>query len=153
MGIGEMSQTRLRAWLIAVIWSLAGVGFFLTFFSGGGPGEWATDSTRHLTGALALGFGFVGYWLALWFTRQREGGPPASDERDVQIAARANQVTLIVVLVGIYAFTISLWTVFEAGGQVPVGWMWFLAYGSVILAYVTSSVTTLILDGRMGGHG
>ncbi|MEE8191728.1 MAG: hypothetical protein V3T74_03215 [Gemmatimonadales bacterium] len=148
-----MSQTRLRAWLSAVIWSLAGVGFLLTFFSGGGPGEWATDSTRHLTGAVALGFGFVGYWLALWFTRQREGGPRASDERDVQIAAQANQVTLIVVLVGIYAFTISLWIVFEAGGQVPVGWMWFLAYGSAILAYVTSSVTTLILDGRMGGHG
>jgi hypothetical protein len=31
--------------------------------------------------------------------------------------------------------------------------MWFLAYGSVILAFITSSVTTLILDGRMGGHG
>ncbi len=39
MGMGEMSQTRLRAWLAAVIWALAGVIFFLTFFSGGGPGE------------------------------------------------------------------------------------------------------------------
>lgn len=153
MGSGDWSQTQLRACLSAVIWTLAGLGHVLTFFSGGGPGEWATDSTRHLTGAVALGFGFVGYWLALWFTREREGGPPASDERDVQIVAQANQVTLIVVLVGVFVFTISLWTVFEAGGQVPVGWMWFLAYGSVILASVTSSVTTLILAGRTGGHG
>ena len=153
MGMGEMSQTRLRAWLAAMIWTLAGIIFFLTFFSGGGPGELDTDSTRHAAGAAALGFGFVGYWVALWLTRQRKGAPPVSDERDLQIMARANQVTLIVVLVGIYVFTISLWTVYEAGGQVPVGWMWFLAYGSAILAFVTSSMTTLVLDGRAGGHG
>lgn len=153
MNLGEMSQTRLRAWLSAVIWTLAGVGFFVAFFSGGGPGEWAADSMRHFSGAVALGVGFVGHWLALWFTRQRKGRLPVSDERDLQIVAQANQVTLIVVMVGIFVFTISLWTIFEAGGQVPVGWMWFLAYGSAILAFVTSSVTTLILDGRTGGNG
>jgi len=153
MGKGEMSQTRLRAWLAAVIWTLAGVIFFFSFFSGGGPGELDTDSKRHLTGAAALGFGFVGYWLALYLTRQRKGRPPVSDERDLQVLAQANQVTLIVVLVGIYVFTISLWTVYEAGGLVPVGWMWFLAYGSAILAFVTSSVTTLVLDGRTGANG
>ena len=153
MSLEEMSQTRLRAWLAALIWTLAGVIFFLTFFSGGGPGELDTDSMRHATGAAALGFGFVGYWLVLWFTRQKKGGPPVSDERDLQVMAQANQVTLIVVLVGIYVFTISLWIVYEAAGQVPVGWMWFLAYGSAILAFITSSVTTLVLDGRTGGHG
>ena len=153
MGLHEMSQTRIRAWLAAIIWALAGVGFFVTFFSGGGPGEFADDSHRHLAGAGALGFGFLGYWLALWFTRQREGAPPVSDERDMQVVARANQATLIVVLVGIYIFTIGLWTIYEANGQVPVGWMWFLAYGSAILAMVTSAVAILVLDGRTGGHG
>ena len=153
MSMGEMSQTRLRAWLAAVIWTLAGVIFFLTFFSGGGPGELDTDSRRHAAGAAALGFGFVGYWLVLWFTRQRKGAPPVSDERDLQVVAQANQVTLIVVMVGIYVFTISLWTVYEAGGLVPVGWMWFLAYGQAILAFITSSVTTLVLDGRVSGNG
>ena len=107
---------------------------------------------RHLAGAGALGFGFLGYWLALWFTRQRKGAPRVSDERDMHVVARANQATLVVVLVGIYVFTIGLWTVYETSGQVPVGWMWFLAYGSVILASVTSAVVILVLDGRMGGH-
>jgi hypothetical protein len=148
-----MSQTRLRSWLAAVIWTLAGVGFFLTFFSGGGPEGLASDSMRHVAGAGAVAFGFLGYWIALWLTRQQEDGPPAVDERDLQVSARANQATLVVVLMVIFTFSISLWTVYESGGQVPVGWMWFLAYGSVILAFVTSSVTTLILDGRMGGHG
>jgi hypothetical protein len=153
MGMAEMSQTRRRAWLGCVIWSLAGVVFVLTFFSGGGPGEFATDSTRHIAGAIALAFGFGGTWLALWLTRRRQGSPPVADERDVRVLAQANQVALIVVLLGIYVFTISLWTVYETRGLVPVGWMWFLAYGSAILASVTSSVTTLVLEARTGGHG
>jgi hypothetical protein len=152
MSMEEMSQTRRRAWLAAVIWGVAGVGFLGTFFAGGGPGTLPQDSGRHLAGAVALAFGFLGYWTALWVTRQRSGGAPLADERDYQIVARANQATLVVVLVGIFAFTIGLWTVYEAGGQVPVGWMWFLAYGSVILASVTSAVSILVLDGRMGGH-
>lgn len=153
MGLSEMSQTRQRAWLAGIIWTLAGTGFLLTFFFGGGPDEFADDSARHLAGAVALGFGFAGYWLALWATRQTGGGAPASDERDLHVVAQANQVTLIVVLVGIYAFTIGLWTVYEGAGLVPVGWMWFLAYGSVILASVASAVTILILDARTSGRG
>ena len=153
MGLAKMSQTRQRAWLAGVIWTLAGMGFLLAFFSREGANGFATDSMRHLASAAAVGFGFGGYWLSLWFTRRRQGGPPVSDERDVRVQAQANQVTLIVVLVGIYVFTIGLWLVYETGGQVPVGWMWFLAYGSVILASVTSSVTTLILEARTGGHG
>ena len=152
MRVEEMSQTRRRAWLAAVIWSLAGVGFLASTFSGGGPAELAQDSLRHLAGAGAIGFGFLGYWLVLLFTRQRKGKPPVSDERDAQIVARANQATLVVVLVGIFTLTLGLWLAYETEGSVPVGWMWFLAYGSVILASLTSPVATLILDGRMGGH-
>lgn len=153
MSFGEMSQTRKRAWSTAVIWTLAGVGFGVTFFMGGGPGTLPEDSLRHLAGAGALAFGFLGTWLSLWVTRQKKGAPPISDERDTQILARANQATLVIVLLGIYAFAIGLWMAYEAKGSVPVGWMWFLAYGSVILASVASPVTTLIMDGRLGGNG
>ncbi len=152
MSFGTMSQTRQRAWLAAVIWSAAGLGFVLTFFMGGGPGAFPVESRRHLAGAGALAFGFLGYWLALWLTRQKKGGPLLADERDMEVVARANQATLVVVLVSIFVFTIALWTVYESAGSVPVGWMWFLAYGAVIVASVTSAIATLILDGRMGGH-
>ena len=152
MSFREMSQTRKRAWMAAVVWMVAGTGFSLTFFAGGGPGAFPVESRRHLAGAVALAFGFLGYWLALWITRRRRGDPPLSDERDMQVVARANQATLVVVLVGIFVFTIALWTAHESTGTVPVGWMWFLAYGEVILASVTSAVATLLLDGRMGGY-
>jgi hypothetical protein len=153
MSLQGMSQTRQRAWLATIIWSVAGLGFALTFFLGGGVGAFPGDSGRHLAGAVALAFGFLGQWLAWWITRQRKGGPLAADERDIETIARANQTTLVVVLVAIFAFTITLWTVYESAGALPVAWMWFLAYGAVILASVTSSVATLVLDRRTGGRG
>ena len=152
MSAQQMSQTRLRAWLATVIWTLAGVGFTVTFFAGGGADDFDTERTRHLAGAVAIAFGFFGYWTVLWFTRQRGEGLVA-DERDVQVVAGAAQATLVIVLVGIFAFTIGLWTVYEGAGVVPVGWMWFLAYGCVILASVTFALATVVLDGRTGGHG
>jgi hypothetical protein len=152
MGLEAMSQTRRRAWLATFIWSLAGTVFLVSSFAGGGPGELAADSRRHLATAGAVAFGFLTHWAVLWATRRKKGDPALADERDYQIVARANQATLVMVLVGVFALTIALWTVYEAGGQVPVGWMWFLAYGSVILASVASAVSILILDGRMGGH-
>ena len=152
MSIQDLSQTRLRAWLATAIWTLAGIGFVVTFFADGGADQFASASTRHLAGAVAIAFGFLGNWVALWMTRRR-GQALVADERDVQVVARAGQATLIVVLVGIYAFTIGLWIAYEGAGVVPVGWMWFLAYGCVILASVTFAISTLLLDGSTGGHG
>lgn len=152
LSLSELSQTRKRAWTALLIWSGAGLGFVVTFFMGGGAPGFAADSSRHFLGAAFLGLGFTGYWLSLWLTRQREGAGPASDERDLLNVARANQVTLVVVLIWVFVFTIGLWTAYESRGQVPVGWMWFLAYGSVILAFVTASGVTLALDRRMGGN-
>ncbi|MGD8320457.1 MAG: hypothetical protein PVJ02_08385 [Gemmatimonadota bacterium] len=153
MSLRDMSQTRQRAWLATVIWTAAGLGFALTFFLDGGPGGFPEASSRHLAGAVALAFGFGGHWLSLWLTRQRKGGPTVADERDFQIVARANQAALVIVLVATFACTITLWTVYEPAGAVPVGWMWFLAYGTVILASIASAAAILVLDGRTGGHG
>ena len=151
-GLRGMSQTRRRAWSIAIIWTLAGAGFFLAFFSGGGATEFDTDSGRHLAGAVAIGFGFLGWWASLWLTR-RKGGVVVADERDLQVVAQAGQATLVIVLMAIYGLTVGLWTFYEGDGVVPVGWMWFVAYAAVILAVVTHSLAVLVLDRRMGGHG
>jgi len=135
-----------------IIWMVAGIGFCLAFFMRGGPREFASDSGRHVAAAAALAFGFLTWWATLWKTRGPRG-QVMSDERDLQVVARAGQTTLVVVLVVIFAFTMGLWTFFEAAGVVPVGWMWFVAYGSVILASITHSLSVLILDKRAGGHG
>ena len=146
----DMSQTRFRAWLATVVWTLSGVGFFIAFFSGGGAAEFDTDSGRHLMAAGAIGFGFLAYWGGLWLTRGR-GNQIVADERDFQVVARASQATLIVVLIAVFSFSVALWTIHEADGVLAVGWMWFLAYGSMLVGLITNAVTVLILDGRTVG--
>jgi hypothetical protein len=75
------------------------------------------------------------------------------DERDLIVTARASQSTLIVVLVSVFALSVGLWTIYEAEGAVPVGWLWFLAYGTMFLGLITNALTVLILDGRTGWDG
>lgn len=151
-GLDGLSQTRLRAWSVFVIWALAGAGFFLAFFSGGGPRDFHADSGRNLLAAAAIGFGFLGWWTSLWLTRKR-GGAVVADERDLQIVARAGQATLVIVCMITFAMAIGLWTLYEDAGVVPVGWLWGIAYAVVIVAVVTNSLTVLILDRGTSGHG
>lgn len=148
----EMSLMRRNAWMVAAVWIVAGAAFLAAFFSGGGPGDFDTDSGRHLAAAAAVFCGFIAWWIGLWATRRRPNAV-VLDERDYQIMARAGQATLVVVCLLIFALTVTLWTVYEAAGAVPVGWMWFLAYATVIVAVVTNSVAILVLDSRSQGRG
>lgn len=152
MRAGRMSQTRLRAWWAVGIWMVVGVGFAVAFFAEGGPGEYAGDRVRIVAGAVAIGVGYGAFLLAMWATRARRG-EVVSDERDAEVVARASRATLIVVLIGVYALSVGLWETHRADGAVPVGWMWFLAYGTVIATFVVHSIATLVVDGRYGGHG
>lgn len=151
-GVRGMSQTRVRAWLAVAIWALAGAGFTIAFFAGGGPSEYADDRARIVAGVVAIAFGYAGYLIAILATRAR-GGKVATDERDAQVVAQASRATLIVVLVVVFALSVGLWEGYREAGSVPVGWLWFLAYGVVILASVVHGVATLVVDGRLGGDG
>lgn len=152
MSLQEMTQTRKRALWAAVVWSLSAVGFCLAFFTGGGADEFDTDSLRHLLAAAAIAFGFLADGIGRWLTRKREGRVVV-DERDRMVVARAGQSTLVVLILGIFLLTVTLWTLHESEGVVAVGWMWFLAYGAVYLTFITYATATLVLDRRTGGHG
>lgn len=149
--MSRMSQTRLRSWWALGIWAAAGVGFALVFFAWGGPAAFGDDRVRVLAGAIPIAFGYGGYLLAMVVTRAR-GGEVATDERDAQVVARASRGTLVVVLMAVFGLSVGLWEAYREAGAVPVGWMWFLAYGTVIMTFVVHSVATLLVDARYGGH-
>jgi hypothetical protein len=88
----------------------------------------------------------------MWLTRRRDGAV-AVDERDDQVVARASQATLVVVLMAVFLLSVGLWEAYRAEGAVPVGWLWFLAYGVIIVTFVVHAVATLVVDARLGGHG
>jgi len=151
--MSDLTLTQLQARLAAAVWSIAAVVFAVAFFAGGGSTEFGADRGRHLLSALTVALAYGGYWVMVWITRRRAGGVRAVDERDVHVVARAGQTTLIVVLVSVYVVAIGLWTVYEESGSVPVGWMWFLAYGIIILAFLAYAISTIVVDRWTRGNG
>jgi uncharacterized membrane protein len=152
MGTNGMSQTEVRAWGAVVIWMIVGVGFAVAFFAGGGPVGFSSDRLRVVAGAVAIGLGYAAYTAVILVTRARRGEVVA-DERDSQVESRATQVSIIVVLVAVYGLSIGLWETHRSEGVVPVGWLWFLAYGAAITTFVVHAVATLVLNARFGGRG
>ena len=147
-----MTQARVRALWTLAIWSVVAAGFAWTFFWGGGPADYAEDGTRRALGGAFLAFGFFGTPLMQWWTRGRPGAV-AADERDQAIGRRATTGGMVVVMLYVFVLSIGLWERHEDSGCVPVGWMWFLAYSTAAVGYLTPAVVSLLLDFGVLGRG
>jgi hypothetical protein len=148
-----MTQARKRARFALIIWGFIALIFLLVFFSEGGPETFKQDKMRIAGTAALLAAGYISYSAMLYLTRIRdESGPKLRDERDDWIASKVNSVTLIAVLLFIYIACIALWISYDDIGVVPVGWMWFLAYFSGLLAYIFHAIITLLYDSGMVDH-
>ena len=142
-----MTQGRRRTLWTLLIWSVVAIGFGATVFAYGGPATYVEGQTRRLVGAVFLAIGFFGTPLMLFLTRARSGsGHVVSDERDERISHKATHIGFVVVLLYVFLTCIGLWEAYSETGAVPVGWMWFLAYSTAILAYLSSATAALVLD-------
>ena len=148
-----MTQLRKRALWTVAIWTAVAAGFLATFFSGGVE-TFADGSSRVLTGAIFLACGVFGTPIMLYLTRARSGAEHlVSDERDDRLARKANLIGLTTVALYVFLVCIGLWEAYREPGAVPVGWMWFLAYTTMIFVYLSTAITTLILDFGNFGDG
>jgi hypothetical protein len=149
-----MTQTKIRARFGLGIWGPVAVAFGLVFFLGGGAASYADDSIRMLVAAVILAAGFIGYVSMLYLTREKADDKALiRDERDLEIARQANEIALVAVLVFVYAVSIALFLGYETAGNLPVGWMWFLAYATACFGLLAQAVATLVLHREMSGNG
>ena len=144
-----MTQSMKRAILTLAIWGPVSVVFVILFFVYGEPATYADNqSQRNLVGII-LAAGYLGHALMMYLTRiKRDGAHLISDERDEAIGSRAATGGLICVAIYVFLLALGLWEHYEESGAVPVGWMWFLAYSTVCLSYVGTSVASLVLHRR-----
>jgi hypothetical protein len=142
-----MNQSRLRNVLTLIIWLITATGFIYTVFSAGGPATYADDAQRRVIGAAFLAFGFFGTPLMRLLTRKRsDSGLVHRDERDEGIDARATRIGMIAVVMLVFLGSIALWDAYQEPGSVPVGWMWILAYSTLILSHLVPAAVSLAMD-------
>lgn len=147
-----MTQARKRAVFGLIIWGVVAVGFLFVFFSADGPEGYHQNRPRKLITGLLFLVGFLSYFSMYFLTRREGAGLIARDERDERNDRKASTATLTVVLLYVYVSSITLWTIFEGSGVVPVGWMWFQAYFTALVGILTNSAASLIMDSRSGGY-
>ena len=142
-----MTQSRLRILLALAIWLICAIGFSATVVSQGGPATYADDSARRVIGAAFLAFGIFGAPVMRLLTRGKPGaGSTPRDERDERIGAKATNIGMIVVALVVFAGSIALWETYRDAGCVPVGWMWVMAYATLILSNLAPAIVGLALD-------
>ena len=150
----DMTQGMQRALGGLVIWGIAALGFAVSSLAGGGPAELAGERMRILGGAVFLGLGYLGYGILLIRTRVRAGrGHVTADERDKEIGMRSAATALAVVLGFVFVCCIILYEAYRAPAALPVGWMWFLAYASILVGQLALALSALAQHMGMGGHG
>ncbi|MCK4306276.1 MAG: DUF2178 domain-containing protein [Candidatus Eisenbacteria sp.] len=142
-----MTQARLRNLLALAIWVIVAVGFAMTVFASGGPATYADDSQRRVIGAVFLAIGIFGTPLARLLTRGKaQAGHVHRDERDEWIDAKATSIGMIAVVMLVFLGGIALWEAYQDPGCVPVGWMWVVAYATLILAHLAPAAIALAFD-------
>jgi len=150
---GNMNQAQIRSIYCLAIWGTVALAFCGVFFLRGGPEGFAGDSLRILIAALDFGFGYLVYILMLKLTRKKSSSTAMlQDERDHEIARRANGTALVSVMTFIFILSIILFTLFQDLGVLPAGWLWFLAYFTSCFAYIVHAVVTLFLYREMSGN-
>ena len=147
-----MTQSKKRALGTLIIWGIVMSALVVLFFSRGGPSTYIDDTVKKATIAGIFAAGYLSYGIMMFLTRVKSGGPHlVADERDERIGRRASIAGLIVVLVFVFVTCISLYEYYHDDGVVPVGWMWFLGYASVFVAYISVSIATLVLHAKRIG--
>jgi len=141
-----MSLARTHAVVSGFAW-LAISACFVTVLLRLGVEAFASPAGGRARGLLAIVIllGFAINFAVLGRAR-RGRGTGEIDERDAAVDRRATEVTAVVVIVAVYLFGVTLYETHADAGTVPVGWLYILAYGTVVLACLVHPVVRLIVD-------
>jgi hypothetical protein len=141
----------VRAWWGLGIAGVAAAALGAIVAMVGPAGYWQNREARLLGWAVALAGGLA-YAAMVWVTRARS--PHAStaiDERDRAIMTRALSVALVAGLFTLVAWTIGLTEVSWGEKAVPIDYLNFVLWSTVLVAVLGRQVG--ILMGYAGWHG
>lgn len=136
--------------LVRVIsWSLVAIFSISIFVNEGTIDNWGDNRTKTILLALLFLLGY-GMDLTLGIVQKSKRYGFEFDERDDAISSKSMSIGFVLTLVYIFALSITLYTVYEKNGFLPIGWVWFIAYSTVFAAHLLTGIPALFLYRKRG---
>ncbi len=141
-----MTLLHKRALIYTIVWSLVAAGFLYCFFSGDGPEGFVKRSPRRNIAAALIGAGILTRFLVQALGRAKKDSKRVLiDERDREISRRAAEISFFTIPVVLFLAANMLHDRFYEAGCVPVPWMFFLAYLTLVLIHLVPYAYSLVL--------
>jgi len=141
-----MSLARKIAVISGTVWLVIGIASTLMVVDSGleGLASSSGETTRSVLAAMILPGYLIGFALIWWTHKGNRAGE--IDERDRKIERRATEIVGIVVLLTVFLVGIGLYDAYLDRGAVPVGWLYIMAYGTIIWVSLLHPMLRLAVD-------
>lgn len=132
-----------------VTWSIVGLGVLIAFLLPNTIENWGDNKLKTILLASLFIIGFATDFI-LRILEKSKKYEVKRDERDSMIQSKSMGIGFIVIILYIYLLSIGLYTKYEASGFMPVGWVWFIAYTTIVMANISAGISSLILYKKQG---
>lgn len=141
-----MSLARRIALISSGAWFVIAIAFVLVIQHSGVDGfaDPSGDRTRSILAVTILP-GYLINFALIWWTRKGRLACEI-DERDKKIERRATEVAAVIVLLTVFLFSIGLYDANVDSGAVPVGWLYIMAYGTIVWVSLLHPLLRLMID-------
>ncbi len=141
-----MSLARRLAVISSAVWLIIGIAFTFLILDSGleGLASSSGERTRSVLAGIILPGYLISFALIWWTYKGRRAGE--IDERDRKVERRATEIAAIVVLLTVFLVCIALYDAYVDRGAVPVGWLYIMAYGTIIWVSLLHPMLRLAVD-------
>lgn len=144
-----MSNAMKYIFIQVLSWTLVAIGMIVIFLIPDTINNWGDNRTKTLLLALLFVFGF-GVDSILRIVEKTKKWDIRRDERDESIQHQSLRLSFVLLIIYIFIISIALYIKYEIVGAMPVGWVWFIAYSTIVFANLSAGYTSLYLYKKNG---
>jgi len=144
-----MSKSMKQNLVQVITWSTVAIGVLLVFTRPDTIQNWGDNRTKTLLLALLFLIGFGTDFVVRLMEKSKRFGF-IKDERDREIQHKSLEIGYVGIILYIFVLTITLYAIYEAAGALPIGWVWFIAYTTIVTANLIAGITSLFMYRKHG---
>jgi len=123
-------------------WAAVAIVMVIIFSNKNAILNWGDNQIKTILLAVLIAFGlFMDLVIRTIIKRGRQ-------LKENQINYKNLNVEIIATLLYIFIIIITLYIYYESAGAVPVGWLWFIAYSTIVFVNITFGVCDLLFNQR-----